>query len=84
MQRNFTLLFTLLLFFQVKNVSHAQPYAGDPLKGLIKGIVIDEGTQQPLDYATVTLYNAKDSSMVTGTVTNAAGTFSLEVKFGSY
>ncbi|MCB9304121.1 MAG: TonB-dependent receptor [Lewinellaceae bacterium] len=84
MQRNFTLLFTLLLFFQVKNVSHAQPYAGDPLKGLIKGIVIDEGTQQPLDYATVTLYNAKDSSMVTGTVTNAAGTFSLEVNFGSY
>ncbi|MCB9051942.1 MAG: TonB-dependent receptor [Lewinellaceae bacterium] len=62
----------------------AQPDPDKPAKGLLKGLVIDEATGQPLDYATVTVFSSQDSSMVTGGVTDASGAFRLELKFGSY
>ena len=83
MKSNFTLLVILLSFIAIRPLN-AQPYAETPAKGLIKGVVVDDATQQPLDYATITLYNAKDSTMVGGTVTNPTGAFSLEAAFGSY
>ena len=78
------LLFTLLLLLQTPFSISAQPDPDKPAKGLIKGTVIDESTGQPLDYATITIFSSEDSSMVTGGVTDVAGTFNLEVKFGSY
>ena len=53
--------------------------------GTIKGIVIDDETNEPIESAAVSLYNPKDSSIVIGNETNNKGEFILEdVPFGRY
>ena len=52
--------------------------------GYIQGKIMVKG-DGPLEYANVALYKRADSSLVTGTVTDSAGTFELpEVPFGKY
>jgi outer membrane receptor protein involved in Fe transport len=46
-------------------------------KGIVKGRIYDQSSQEPIEYATVALYNAQDSSVVTGTVSDANGHFKL-------
>lgn len=59
--------------------------AGGPGMGQITGTVIDKSTNQPVEYATVTIYRAKDSTMVTGGITDHQGRFSLErIAYGVY
>ena len=51
----------------------------------LKGIVADSTTKQPMAFATVTLLNSKDSSAVTGGLTNSKGEFNIpDVRNGSY
>ncbi len=53
--------------------------------GAIVGKVTDDIEEVPLEYATVALKSSADSSLVTGTITNAEGEFILEkIPFGSY
>jgi len=73
-----------LLFLLAPLLLIAQPDPDKPAKGMIKGVVVDGSTQQPLDYATITIFSSNDSSMVAGGVTDASGAFRLEVKFGRY
>ena len=49
----------------------------------ISGLVNND-SGQPLEYATITVLAVQDSSIVSGTVTNAKGTFTLEVPEGKY
>ena len=51
---------------------------------IIKGKVEDSETSQPMSYTTVALYNAKDGSLITGTVTDDLGIFKLECQAGEY
>lgn len=82
--KNYLTLFSALLLLAAPLWLTAQPDPDKPAKGLVKGVVVDETTDLPLDFATVTLFSAIDSSMVTGGVTDASGAFRLELKFGSY
>lgn len=51
----------------------------------ITGTVIDAVDQQPIEYASVVVYSAGDSTMVDGVMTDADGTFSLRsLKVGPY
>lgn len=51
----------------------------------ITGTVIEEGTNEPVEQATVRLLNAKDSSMVRGVATARNGGFTLKnIKNGNY
>ncbi len=50
----------------------------------IKGKVIDIETDGPLEYATVSLFNFQDSTLVTGVITDMNGDFSLKAKHGKY
>lgn len=53
--------------------------------GKIKGTVLDHNTRQPIEFATIALYKLKDSVLVTGTITNSKGSFTLsELEFGRY
>ncbi len=53
--------------------------------GEISGQVIDSKTKSPMSYVTVSLLDAKDSSMVTGAITNDIGEFVISrVKYGNY
>ena len=62
--------------FATEVVSHAEPE--------IKGKVIDVETDGPLEYATVSLFNSQDSTLVTGVITDMKGEFSLKTKPGKY
>ncbi len=54
-------------------------------KASIKGIVVDKLNHQPVEYASITLSNAKDSAMVNATVTNKHGVFTFEkINEGEY
>ncbi|ATP57594.1 hypothetical protein CPT03_14485 [Pedobacter ginsengisoli] len=67
--KNILLLF--LLFFCTTLVSNAQNNAS------IKGTIIDSATSSPLGYSTVAVVNARDTSLVSYTVTKDDGTFQL-------
>jgi hypothetical protein len=72
------ILLSLLVCF-VSIVSFAQK------NGNVKGIVFDTIAKQPVSAATITVLQRKDSSLVTFTMTNNRGEFSLtNVPFGDY
>jgi outer membrane receptor protein involved in Fe transport len=53
--------------------------------GTIKGTIIDETTNSPVEYANIIIYKQRDSSLVTGGITDTKGNFSIDkVPFGRY
>lgn len=51
----------------------------------IAGKVIDSETQTPVEYANIVLFSIKDSSLVTGGISDISGKFMLEnIPFGTY
>lgn len=71
MNRLFTVLALLLL---ITNSFAAQ----------LTGKVIDNGTKQAIDFANVSVLKKGETAPVTGTVTDEAGTFSLNLSDGQY
>lgn len=61
----------ILLLFIVQ-ISFAQQIT-------ISGQVVEKQDQQAIEYATISAYNAKDSSLINGTITNEAGQFELDL-----
>ncbi len=53
--------------------------------GVIAGRVVEATSPTPIPSATVSVWNARDSSLVTGTITDARGAFSIEgLRPGAY
>lgn len=77
-------LTSILLLILAVTMLHAQaPAKGG--NGVIKGQVVESGKKQPMEYANVILMSQKDSSMVTGTITNSNGEFTLtDIPVGNY
>ncbi|CDF81060.1 TonB-dependent receptor [Formosa agariphila KMM 3901] len=71
----FSLLFLSICF-------NIQAQSGKDVK--ITGVVIDQETKQPLEYATVAFRNSKDNSVVTGGITDMNGKFNIPVPVGVY
>jgi outer membrane receptor protein involved in Fe transport len=68
-----------MFFIGLQAQPSASPLIGPaPVSGVIKGKVIEATGNTPVEYATVTLYTAKDSVMINGMVTNADGTFEFK------
>ncbi len=77
-------LFNINLSAQNKQYSPNQG-GGGLSTGVLKGVIIDSQTNDAVEYANIVLYRTKDSTMITGTVTNEKGVFELDkVPFGSY
>lgn len=53
-------------------------------QGKISGKVFDRKSGQAVEYATIAILNPNDSSLVTGSVTEAKGSFSVKVPYGNY
>jgi outer membrane receptor protein involved in Fe transport len=70
-----------LLLVSILNYSQKNP---DVLKFRISGKVIEKTTSQPLEYATITLVNAKNPKDVTGGITDSKGNFAIDAKAGTY
>ena len=61
------------------------PNKSGAMGGIIKGIVKDKDLNIAVEYATVSIYRMADSSLVSGTITNAKGEFELrQIKTGKY
>ena len=76
---SFIILINLFLL-TIAASSHAQRGSGT-----IKGNVIDDETNEPIESSAVSLYRLKDSSIVIGSETNNKGEFILEdVPYGRY
>lgn len=75
------LLFTSILAFSQN--SNRGPKSNFP-KAAVTGKIIDSDSKLPLEFATVTLMNAADSSIITGGITDGAGGFSIESRPGDY
>ena len=56
----------------------------DAIKHVITGKVIDNELEVPLEYATISVQNVNDPSIVNGGVTDVNGEFSVEVEEGTY
>lgn len=51
----------------------------------IYGIVTDSASNKPIEYANIALYSSIDSALVTGTITNESGRFTLSnFQLGNY
>ena len=56
-----------------------------PKIGKISGFILDKSSAKPIEYATVTLFSLKDSTVVGGNISDEKGKFEIsEVGFGSY
>ena len=59
--------------------------ANAPKIGKISGVVYDESSGLPLDYATITLLKVGDSTIINGAITDEKGKFEItEVPFGPF
>ena len=85
MKKNTLALVTMLLFGWVLN---AQPTGGGRPQNFqkikVSGTVIDQETNQPLEYATITLKNKRRPDFLQGGITDAEGNFDIEVFPGRY
>jgi ferric enterobactin receptor len=79
MVKKFTTSFILLMIMSIPLSLFAQPS-----NGIVKGKVVDVDTQAPLEYATVTIFSQKDSSIVTGDISNEQGVFAIETRGGKH
>lgn len=73
-------LFLLSLLSYILTISLV--FAQEQVK--VEGTVLEEGTNIPLEYATITFKTVSDNSIVTGGITDPNGKFSIEVPVGSY
>jgi len=66
--------------FLTLSLTLAQPRGQLPVKGsgVISGVVWDAELAEPVEYANIVLYRQRDSSQITGTVTDAQGRFVLK------
>jgi len=55
---------------------------GTPPQITVKGTVIDAQSQIALEFATISLYSMRDSSLVTGGLTDATGDFAFQSRMG--
>ena len=79
--------FFALLFLGLISTLFAQRPQGGPgnfSKLKLTGIVVDKETQEPLEYATISLINKRFPERIQGGITDAKGNFNLEVFPGQY
>ncbi|MDU8886191.1 TonB-dependent receptor [Yeosuana sp. MJ-SS3] len=76
-----TILALIFISFSL-HFLNAQPPTLKEVK--VSGKVLDQETNQPLEYATITFYNIKEQKMTTGGITDANGNFSIPVEPGIY
>ena len=70
-------------------ISYTQPtgtsYSTAPKEGVVRGTIIDAGDKTPMEFTSVALFRANDSTLVTGSITSSDGSFVLnDISYGKY
>lgn len=73
-----TFLLSLLLSLWVNGWIQAQNRPLEAIVTRLSGQVVDASTNQPIETATIAIWRTADSTLVTGTITDAAGRFTIE------
>lgn len=92
MNKAFKFIFLLLMGFSdlvaqdiITGNSNGPSVSEEDLRsGKIVGHVVDQDTEKPLDFATISVLTKPDSTVVTGGISELDGQFEIEVPFGSY
>ncbi len=74
----------MLLLMSVTTIASAQRTQSGQLPAQITGQIIDADTQRGLEYASVSIFSLRDSSLVTGGISDAQGKFTIETLPGRY
>ena len=82
MKRKILLILSLLI--GLSSLAQRPQNLQKPAKITLSGKVIDQETQQPLEYATITLKNARFPDRLQGGITNEEGVFNFEIFPGRY
>ena len=82
MKRKILLILSLLI--GLSSLAQRPQNSQKPAKITLSGKVIDQETQQPLEYATITLKNARFPDRLQGGITNEEGVFNFEIFPGRY
>jgi ferric enterobactin receptor len=82
-------LVLLLVVFLICNIVSIEAQSGGEGKGVVTKVTItgqvrDSENNSPLEFATITFFSKKDSTITGGNVTDLDGKFSIETTFGSY
>lgn len=75
-------LLVLVFIFTSLIIFAQQPVPSQKVK--VSGKVIEKVSKQPLEYATITLINAKNPKALAGGITNAKGEYNIDVTPGIY
>ena len=83
--KKLTSLFVIIvsLLFSIK-LNAYESGVEKPLDAEIKGVIIDNETGGPLEYATISLFHSQDSTLVTGVISDMDGAFSIKTLPGKY
>jgi outer membrane receptor protein involved in Fe transport len=74
---------SLLLLLLTTEILYGQ--ASRPADGKISGRILEATSGNPVEYANILLYKARDSSLFTGTISNNQGFFMIEnIPYGPY
>ncbi|MCL2040782.1 MAG: TonB-dependent receptor [Bacteroidales bacterium] len=79
-------LYFSFVFFLLIAISLPAQQSPDVLKiGKVSGQIIDAQTNEPLEYATIAILRERDSTLVTGTITDRSGNFRItDIPVGKY
>ena len=79
--QNIKLLVLFIFIFTI----NAQEYGGGMQKGVVRGSVVDELTELPLEYATITIIKSDSNDIVTGSMSDSSGVFFVDqIPYGRY
>jgi outer membrane receptor protein involved in Fe transport len=80
----FLLIFLFLNTFSQNN-PQKNPAQNNDKVGVVTGAIVNAASEKPVEYAYVVLFKTKDSSQVSGSMTNDKGKFILDkLAFGNY
>lgn len=84
----FNISISVLFLLLIQTISAQRPNGGGQPRPDMKpgavGKIVDSKTKTSVPYATVVLYNQKDSTMVNGTITKENGRFYIPCESGEY
>lgn len=82
----FVVLFIVVIQISMFSQDRRQGQGGgSQVNGVVTGTVFDRKTKKPLEYCNVVIYRSKDSSLVSGGVTDGNGVFKIDaVPFGRF